>query len=656
MPEFVPKTSNQILKDAVDYLYHNTNLSDFNVGSVIRTILEVMAVEDAEQYFQMFSILESFFLRTATGSALDDRAKEYNVTRLPASPSVGEVVFLDTNLKKSFLISSVTSTSTVLYVEDAAEFPVPPFLVQMGEGSQVEQVQIKTVTLSDNSLTIQTDPAIAAPPFNAVSYDHPAAGTGVSEFDNLTSMVTLFDSVQPAKVIPSGVTLRAQPTNVTYPIECLTTEVGTHPAGYFVSNPVKVKSTSIGVDSNVPAQRLNQISGGSPYSGAAVVNKDAIAGGKNAELDSALRERIRNRLAALPKGTITAISTNLIGTTHSESSQIVSRVKVVEDFTHTVVQNPGYATVYAYVDDSNISFSTSEERHPSATLTALAPVGATTLSLNNTEGFTIATTSNKPYIIIDPGGNAPFVTNYQAIVNNVLTNLVPPTLVEYPPLTVVSICEDIDVSVEHNKKYYQTDKYPIGDDLFRLFKTAPGSLGALTEMVQLLPGGVKTFDVNGTLVEDFILNEALGQIEFFDEKIPPEGSSLFAIYENFTGLIKKAQTVVDGSLFNLRDFPGVRSAGVKVLVRPSKRELVNIHIDLSVNNDLTSSGTANFLVQQVLISYVNNLNIGEDVIVAELIDRAMSIFGVTNCKVLEPAGDRTINHDSVAYVADIVIV
>ena len=113
MAEFTPKTSEQILKDAIDYLYHNTNLSDFNVGSVIRTILEVMAVEDAEQYFQMFTILESFFLRTASGSGLDDRAKEYDVTRLPATSSIGEVVFLDTNLKRSFLVSALAAGDPV---------------------------------------------------------------------------------------------------------------------------------------------------------------------------------------------------------------------------------------------------------------------------------------------------------------------------------------------------------------------------------------------------------------------------------------------------------------------------------------------------------------------------------------------------------------
>jgi len=58
----------------------------------------------------------------------------------------------------------------------------------------------------------------------------------------------------------------------------------------------------------------------------------------------------------------------------------------------------------------------------------------------------------------------------------------------------------------------------------------------------------------------------------------------------------------------------------------------------------------------LIITYVNNLDIGEDVIIAEIIDRAMSVSGVTNCKVVTPADDKVINHDEVAYSSDIIII
>ena len=146
-----------------------------------------------------------------------------------------------------------------------------------------------------------------------------------------------------------------------------------------------------------------------------------------------------------------------------------------------------------------------------------------------------------------------------------------------------------------------------------------------------------------------------GQIEFFDEKIPATDSAILAIYENYAALIKEAQMVVDGNLRDLQNYPGVRSAGVKVLVRPAKRSAVDVTLDISINTDLTNMSSASFLVQQVIISYVNNLDIGEDVIIAEIIERAMGILGITNCKVVTPSDDYTINHDSVAYASDIII-
>ena len=79
MPLFKSRTVEEILNDAINYVHYNTNLTDFNVGSVIRTILEAMALEDSDQYSQMEIILKSFFLEGASGSVLDDRAAQFDV-------------------------------------------------------------------------------------------------------------------------------------------------------------------------------------------------------------------------------------------------------------------------------------------------------------------------------------------------------------------------------------------------------------------------------------------------------------------------------------------------------------------------------------------------------------------------------------------------
>ena len=40
MPTFTPRSAEEILNDMVNYLTLNTKITDFNVGSAIRTILE----------------------------------------------------------------------------------------------------------------------------------------------------------------------------------------------------------------------------------------------------------------------------------------------------------------------------------------------------------------------------------------------------------------------------------------------------------------------------------------------------------------------------------------------------------------------------------------------------------------------------------------
>ena len=644
MAEFTPKTSEQILRDAIDYLYSNTNLSDFNVGSVIRTILEVMSMEDAEQYFQMFSILESFFLDNASGGALDDRAAQYDVARIPASGSTGEVIFLDTQLKRSFLVSDVSPGDPTLFVADASTFPATPFTVQLGESGNVEQVQISAVSLTVNSLTVDV---AATPPLNAVTYDHTSAASGVDEVDNLSSLVCHVNNAEAPRIIASGVTLRAEPTNISFSVECITTEVGTQQVGYFTSGAIRVKSTTVGDQSSVPSKRLNQIVGGSPYSGASVINKTAVSGGSTAELDQSLRQRIRDSIAALPSGTPTAIASALLQVSDPVTNQVITRSRIVEDFDKK--------TVWAYVDDASSTFTIDEVRNASDTLSALStPI---LLTLNNLDDFETATISNPKHIIIDPNGVAPFATAY-----DVLNPTIPPQLSTLDPVapvfpiaTLVSQCEVVTLSSEDGRKYYFLDKFPLGDDALRLYR-APGALGTATLLTELLPGNIKTYDVaTGVLVEDYLLNKATGQIEFFEEKIPATGSSVLALYENYINLLKSAQTVVDGDLLDRASFPGVRSAGVKVLVRAAKRVPVNVTVDITLDSDQTDIDTAGFLARQLIVTYVNNLDIGSDVIIAEIIDRVMSVLGVTNCKVIEPNDDKTINYDEVAYALNTVI-
>ena len=70
-----------------------TPLTDINVGSVTRTLLETVAREMATQYQQLQRVYDSAFIETATGSALDRVVALVDVTRLRQRHPVGQVRF-----------------------------------------------------------------------------------------------------------------------------------------------------------------------------------------------------------------------------------------------------------------------------------------------------------------------------------------------------------------------------------------------------------------------------------------------------------------------------------------------------------------------------------------------------------------------------------
>ena len=330
MSLFKPRTTEEILNDSINYVHFNTNLTDFNVGSVIRTILEAFAYEDAEQYAQMLQIINSFFLKNTFGQDLDERAAAYDLVRLPSSSSLGDVIFLDTELPRTFLTANVLAGDPTIAVNDAAELQFgAPFVVRLGEGSgSQENVSISAVDVANNTLTVN---AAAAPPLNVITFDHTAASTAVEEIDNLGHMVCLVTG-DPDRVAPAGIILRSKPTNTVFQVEAATQTTFTQVNGNFASNSVSVITTTTGANTIIPERRLNQILGSGPYSGATVLNLATISGGRDVEGDEDLRDRIKQHIAGLSAGTVSAIASALLKVVDPTTSQTVQRVSIREDF------------------------------------------------------------------------------------------------------------------------------------------------------------------------------------------------------------------------------------------------------------------------------------------------------------------------------------
>ncbi len=93
------KTYDQIVAQMIEGLKDKTSLSNFNPGSIIRTITEVYANVSAELYEMIGRVLKQAYLQTATDYFLDLKAKEFGIERKCATKTEGKVTFF-TKLKQ----------------------------------------------------------------------------------------------------------------------------------------------------------------------------------------------------------------------------------------------------------------------------------------------------------------------------------------------------------------------------------------------------------------------------------------------------------------------------------------------------------------------------------------------------------------------------
>ena len=429
-------------------------------------------------------------------------------------------------------------------------------------------------------------------------------------------------------------------------MEAITKTNGIIKNGNFASESVDIITTTSGTQSNLAPKSLNQISGNPPFNGAGVINLGVVSGGKNIESDVDLRNRISEHISGLSKGTIRAIKSSLLEVTNSATSQVVQRAKVVEDFENNEVK--------AYISDGSTDFFGDTSNFASDTLAESVTGVTDQLKLESTTSFLDATKSSRKYIIIDPVGSSGirYATSYASVgfgeAIDMLENLLPATPENhtFPENTSVFQVELVSKNTPKTRKYYFLEKFPLTEDKLFLFVSA----GTPTDDTE--PAlGTATLLVENT---DYLLNKSTGQIEFLVGKLPDEGSSLIATYETFIGLIKSAQTTLDGSLDDFDNFPGVRSAGVKVRVLAAKTREINLTLNLTVDTEVTNFETASFLTLQFATSYINNLDVGAPVIMAEIIDRAMGVLGVTNIKIIE--NDVSILFDEVAVTGTLTFI
>lgn len=160
-----------------------------------------------------------------------------------------------------------------------------------------------------------------------------------------------------------------------------------------------------------------------------------------------------------------------------------------------------------------------------------------------------------------------------------------------------------------------------------------------------------TSSTRGLLVMNthYTLNAASGQIQFTPALAT--GEVILAVYTYYTGIISLAQKIIDGDAADRENYPGLRAAGVLVLVSVPQVLLQNVSATVVVK-DGYDQNEVRAAVEQAIKDYINSLSISGDVIRNELIKRIMEVNGVFNVDLVTPATDIVLLDDQLPRTTD----
>jgi len=145
---------------------------------------------------------------------------------------------------------------------------------------------------------------------------------------------------------------------------------------------------------------------------------------------------------------------------------------------------------------------------------------------------------------------------------------------------------------------------------------------------------------------DYTVNYATGHIKLAAGIYPTGltvGDAVDASYTYYTGLIKLAQKVVDGDPADRASYPGYIGAGSLGQVKAPyiQNQIITANVTVKTGFD---QATVLAAVKTAIIYYINHLDMGEDVIRAELFEQIMAVTGVYDVQLTAPTAN--------VYIAD----
>jgi uncharacterized phage protein gp47/JayE len=295
-----------------------TPLNDVNQGSVLLTLLEACASNDFENNAAILSVLDLLNIDTLQGSDLDSRAADYGLSRGVATRASGYVSIFNTSIEKQssslYVIKPPpTSGQTIIYVNSTSGWATSGSLY-IGRGT----------TSFEGPINYSFNPAIDVFP----TYTQITLASALQN-NHLISDTVVTAQGQPDRVIPSGTSINISANSISPKIEYTLLRDAILPAGEVEVTQIPVVALSAGSSGNAPINTITNFEA-VPFTGATVTNPDAFTTGEDVETDQDLRDRLKNYVNTLSRGTANAIISAVIGVSDPQDNKQVASAVIAE--------------------------------------------------------------------------------------------------------------------------------------------------------------------------------------------------------------------------------------------------------------------------------------------------------------------------------------
>lgn len=340
-----------LLDVLLSHLLAGNIISDISQISVIRQLCEGVAATQADLDYDLYTLLQGFYVTTAEGQDLDIRGRDYGLARDAGQAASDPVVFTKTLLwgedialpAPQVVQATLVDGTVVLYrslgdqrllpAGRSLSGPSPGTVLTGGTNDQLalnlDGDGVQTISLGSQSsptaiaATIQAAVRVLVP-VNPVL--QPAYTSFRCDYSVTNAGLYTLRSGTTGPTSSVAITV-ASPSDASHTLKLGLSQGGVEQVGQS-SVSVPVVCDTIGVLGNVGAGQINQLL--APVPGIeAVANPLAFANGREPASDDAYRQDIRNYILALGRGTrdtlerAVAHTVGVDGTRHVMSSQVM---------------------------------------------------------------------------------------------------------------------------------------------------------------------------------------------------------------------------------------------------------------------------------------------------------------------------------------------